>query len=329
MTLLLVLVAITPPVAFLIYILRFDRAEPEPAKMVLKILSLGALAIIPAAVFQLIVLELPFFKVGGLVGAALESFLVVAPSEELVKLAVVLLFAWNSHNFNEKFDGVVYTGAAAIGFAMAENIFYVLDLGLTVGILRAVTSIPGHTFTGVLMGYQVGLAKFAATGQERNKYLLKGFLIAFSLHALYNTLVLSDTAAAMLMIPLVVFYFVAGIRILKKGSLLSQRLWQSEQYSHAVQIEEKEAAEPVVLETYATNEARCSWIFLRAIVARILLLLSATFWMILLIIIFVDKSGFQEALEIISGGLIISAVPITVGILLEKSYRRKLIARKV
>jgi hypothetical protein len=203
------------------------------------------------------------------------------------------------------------------------------DLGLTVGILRAVTSIPGHTFTGVLMGYQVGLAKFAATGQERNKYLLKGFLIAFSLHALYNTLVLSDTAAAMLMIPLVVFYFVAGIRILKKGSLLSQRLWQSEQYSHAVQIEEKEAAEPVVLETYATNEARCSWIFLRAIVARILLLLSATFWMILLIVIFVDKSGFQEALEIISGGLIISAVPITVGILLEKSYRRKLIARKV
>ena len=332
MTLLLVLVAITPPVAFLIYILRFDRTEPEPLRMVLKILLLGALSVIPAAIFQLIFLELPLFKIGGIAGAALESFLVVAPSEELIKLLVVLLFAWNNRNFNERFDGVIYTGTAAIGFAMAENILYVLDLGLTVGILRAITSIPGHTFTGVLMGYYVGLAKFSATKLERNSNLAKGFLIAFSLHALYNTLVLSDTAAAALMVPLVVFYFIIGIKMLKKGSLMSQLRWQvtgNEQETLPVN-----EAPPVVTLVNAPKikvpqDNSGSWIFLQALFARILLVLSAIFWLLLLGVIITDPSSLQEVFELIAGGLIITAVPITIGILLERSYRRKKIAQLV
>jgi len=331
MTLLLVLVAITPPVAFLIYILRFDRTEPEPLRMVLKILLLGALSVIPAAIFQLFFLELPLFKIGGIAGAALESFLVVAPSEELIKLLVVLLFAWNNRNFNERFDGVIYTGTAAIGFAMAENILYVLDLGLTVGILRAITSIPGHTFTGVLMGYYVGLAKFSATKLERNSNLAKGFLIAFSLHALYNTLVLSDTAAAALMVPLVVFYFIIGIKMLKKGSLMSQLRWQAKEFEQDLLPVNEVPSVPLVAapEVMIPQNNTGSWIFLQALFARILLVLSAIFWLLLLGVIITDPSSLQEVFELIAGGLIITAVPITIGILLERSYRRKKIAQLV
>jgi protease PrsW len=331
MTILLVLVAITPPVAFLIYILRFDRTEPEPLRMVLKILLFGALSTIPAAIFQLIALGLPIFKLGGFVGAALESFLVVAPSEELVKLAVVLLFAWNNRNFNERFDGVIYTGAAAIGFAMAENVLYVLDLGLTVGILRAITSIPGHTFTGVLMGYYVGLAKFSVTKRERNNNLATGFLIAFNLHALYNTLVLSDTAAAALMVPLVVFYFIIGIKMLKKGSLMSQLRWQTEGIEQeALPVDEVPAVPLVTVtapEVVIGQGNTGSWIFLQALLARIILTLCTIFWLLLIIAIFTDSSGSQEAFELISGGLIITAVPLTVGFLLERSYRLKRITQ--
>jgi protease PrsW len=324
-------VAITPPVAFLIYILRFDRTEPEPLRMVLKILLFGALSTIPAAIFQLIALGLPIFKLGGFVGAALESFLVVAPSEELVKLAVVLLFAWNNRNFNERFDGVIYTGAAAIGFAMAENVLYVLDLGLTVGILRAITSIPGHTFTGVLMGYYVGLAKFSVTKRERNNNLATGFLIAFNLHALYNTLVLSDTAAAALMVPLVVFYFIIGIKMLKKGSLMSQLRWQTEGIEQeALPVDEVPAVPLVTVtapEVVIGQGNTGSWIFLQALLARIILTLCTIFWLLLIIAIFTDSSGSQEAFELISGGLIITAVPLTVGFLLERSYRLKRITQ--
>lgn len=324
MVLILVLVAIAPPIAFLMFILRHDRAEPEPIRMVLKIMLLGALSIIPAAIIQLAVLEQPFFQGGGIIGAALESFLVVAPSEELVKLAVVLIFAWGNRNFNERFDGIVYTGAAAIGFALAENIFYVLDLGLTVGILRAVTAIPGHTFTGILMGYYVGRAKFSETNSARNSNILKGFLIAYSLHALYNTLVLSDTAAALLMVPLVVFYFVIGTRILREGSAAAARRWVEGIYQPATEAASSlPPAAPAVRETDQQKTENRSWFFLRAVVARIIFIVSALFWILLLVGLAEEAGNPQEMLTIVAGGLLISAVPIFIAVILERSYRFK------
>jgi protease PrsW len=322
MILILVLVAIAPPIAFLTFILRHDRAEPEPIRMVLKIMVLGALSIIPAAIIQLAVLDQPFFQGGGIIGAALESFLVVAPSEELVKLAVVLIFAWSNRNFNERFDGIVYTGAAAIGFALAENIFYVLDLGLTVGILRAVTAIPGHTFTGVLMGYYVGKAKFSETTSARNLNILKGFLIAYSLHALYNTLVLSDTAAALLMVPLVIFYFVIGTRILREGSAAAARRWAEGVYQPVAEAEfSPPPVVPVVQETDQHKTETRSWLFLRAVVARIIFIVSALFWILLFVGLAEEVGNPQEMLAIVAGGLLISAVPIFIAVMLERSYR--------
>lgn len=295
--------------------------------MVLKIMLLGALSIIPAAIIQLTVLEQPFFQGGGIIGAALESFLVVAPSEELVKLAVVLIFAWSNRNFNERFDGIVYTGAAAIGFALAENIFYVLDLGLTVGILRAVTAIPGHTFTGVLMGYYVGRAKFSETTSARNSNILKGFLIAYSLHALYNTLVLSDTAAALLMVPLVVFYFLIGTRILREGSAAAARRWVEGVYQPATEaVPSLPPLAQAVRETDQQKTENRSWIYLRAVVARIIFIVSALFWILLLVGLAEEAGNPQEMLTIVAGGLLISAVPITIAVMLERSYRIRRLA---
>ncbi len=329
MLLILVLVAIAPPIAFLTFILRHDRAEPEPIMMVLKIMLLGALSIIPAAIIQLAVLGQPFFQGGGIIGAALESFLVVAPSEELVKLAVVLIFAWSNRNFNERFDGIIYTGAAAIGFALAENIFYVLDLGLTVGILRAVTAIPGHTFTGVLMGYFVGKAKFSETASARNGNIIKGFLIAYSLHALYNTLVLSDTAAALLMVPLVIFYFVIGTRILKEGSAASARRWAEGVYQPSPEAGVNQPSTSQVSPQAGLNKTEAhSWLFLRAVVARLIFIATAVLWVLLLIGLADEASTRQEALEIIAGGVLLTAVPLVIAIMLERSYRLRRLAKK-
>lgn len=320
----LVIVAIAPPIAFLAYILRFDRTEPEPLRMILKILLFGALAIIPAALIQLAVLELPLFLSGGITGAALESFLVVAPSEELVKLAVVMIFAFNNRNFNEKFDGLIYTGAAAIGFAMAENIFYVLDLGLTVGIMRAVTSIPGHTFTGVLMGYFVGQAKFSATRAERNSNLFKGFLVAYSLHALYNTFVLSESAAAALMVPLVIFYFIIGIKLLKRGSAESRRHWETGIYQHG---SESLPTVPTAFvspapDTVPLKRKTRTRQSVRAVIARTIFVCCALFWLLLIIAIFEETGGLQAIFDLVAGGVLISAIPLAVGFIIERSHRR-------
>lgn len=64
-------------------------------------------------------------------------------------------------------DGIIYAVAASLGFATVENIAYVLEGGFAVGVLRAVLSVPGHAFFGALMGFYMGVAKHASTGQAR------------------------------------------------------------------------------------------------------------------------------------------------------------------
>lgn len=223
----LVAVAILPPIAFLLYIHHLDRTDPESHRIILKALMLGAAAVIPAGIAEKLLESIPAFSMGGILGATIKSFVVIAPIEEAIKLAVVLLFIWKDPEFNEENDGIVYVGAAAVGFAMLENVLYVVQSGFFTGIMRAVTSVPLHTFTGVLMGYYVGIAKFAPTPKDRNNKIWKGFFIAYIIHAVYDSFVLSETEAVIMIIPLVVALFVLGIIYLKKGAELSARRWGS------------------------------------------------------------------------------------------------------
>ena len=72
---------------------------------------------------------------------------------------VLKLGSWRNPEFNCKFDGVVYAVAVSLGFALWENIQYVLAYGFSTALIRAVTAVPGHACFGVLMGAWYGLAK--------------------------------------------------------------------------------------------------------------------------------------------------------------------------
>ena len=61
--------------------------------------------------------------------------------------------------FNRQYDGVVYAAFTSLGFALWENINYVLTYGFSTAIVRAVTAIPGHACFGVFMGIFYGVAK--------------------------------------------------------------------------------------------------------------------------------------------------------------------------
>jgi protease PrsW len=297
-----VLVAVAPPVLFLVWILRYDRTEPEPLGMVLGMVLTGCLSVIPAGILESLVLLMPVFDSEGIAGKALQSFLVVAPLEEALKLLMVMLFAWKSRHFNERNDGIVYTGAVAIGFALAENIFYVFQFGLGTGFARAVTAIPGHTFSGVLMGYFIGQARFAATLPRRNTLIVKGFITAWLLHGTYNTLALSGTEAALLVVPMTALYFVLGIRFLKKGRAISLARWRGE-----------------APETPART-IRGRW---KKILGRVLLGASGIAWLLILLGLAggaAENTG--EAAMAVAGLVMITAIPITAGVLLEMSSPR-------
>ncbi len=307
--LILVTIAVTPPLAFLLYINHLDRLEPEPHGLILKTLLLGAAAVIPVAVAEALLIQIPFPASEGLAGAAYRSFAVIAPVEEAAKLAVVLLFIWNNANFNEENDGIVYAGAAAIGFSLVENVLYVVQNGPVTGVMRAVTAVPLHTFTGVIMGYFVGMARFAPSPAAGRRRIAAGFFAAFLVHGAYDTLVLSGTAAAFLVVPVVIAIFALGAVCLKKGAALSARRWGAR----------PDTAQDMTREAAPAGRGRY-----KIVISRTIFALCALFWALLIIGMAEQEGGeFSGPLEIIAGGIIFTIIPAAIGAVLEFSYHRQ------
>jgi RsiW-degrading membrane proteinase PrsW (M82 family) len=325
--LLLVGIAVLPPVFFLIYILHLDKLEPEPLRLIFKMLILGGIAVIPAGLAEIFLGVVPILNEGGAAGGIAKSFLMIAPIEEGVKLAVVLLFVWKNPNFNEENDGIVYVGTTAVGFAMFENILYVIRFGLATGLLRSMTSIPLHTFTGVFMGYFVGIARCAHSTHDMKKYIFEGFFIAYVMHAVYDSFVLSGTAAAVMIIPLVIALFIFGFIYLKKGQRLSAKRWSSAGSGACVTIgieagHVHTAGSHLNAGSELYKESRSRGLY-KIVISRILFAVSAFFWFLLIAGMATRQGGNAASLpDIIAGGIIISVIPIVTGIVLEISFRR-------
>ena len=96
---------------------------------------------------------------------------------------------WNSAAFNCQFDGVVYAVFVSLGFALWENISYVLMYGLSTALVRAVTAVPGHACFGVFMGVWYGLAKrLHGQGKDGASKLCRvlALLLSAFLHGCYD-----------------------------------------------------------------------------------------------------------------------------------------------
>ena len=71
---------------------------------------------------------------------AIMYFGIVAFSEEGAKYFLLRRRTWHSAAFNCQFDGVVYAVFVALGFALWENISYVLMYGLSTALVRAIST---------------------------------------------------------------------------------------------------------------------------------------------------------------------------------------------
>ena len=163
---LLIAAAVLPAVGLLIYVYRRDRVEPEPLGLLCGLLLCGVGATRLAIVTESVgAAALAFFLPGGEEHPAYGVwmyFVVVALSEEGFKYLALRLRTWRSPSFNCRFDGVVYAVFVSLGFALAENIGYVLMYGLGAALLRALTAVPGHASFGVFMGAYYSLARHSA-----------------------------------------------------------------------------------------------------------------------------------------------------------------------
>lgn len=248
--------ALLPAVALCIYIFAKDRVEKEPKGLLFLLLGLGAAICIPAAIIENLlsgIIEGIFTPMGASQNGSLvlpdgayymyqitQNFVGIALVEEALKFLVLVLVTRKNKHFNSFFDGIVYAVFVSLGFAAFENVLYVLENGWLNALLRAVLSVPGHMFFGVMMGYYYSLwhikdkaalmeRKLIASNPELHigigpkfsskKERLLCLLVPVCFHGFYDFCCsIDDWYATLLLIGFVVFMYIYCFGKIRKVS---------------------------------------------------------------------------------------------------------------
>ena len=220
----LIIAAVVPAVWLLVKVYNEDRLEPESTTLLVRLVLSGIFSTVLAMVGERIgsYIMAMFFSEQSLIYNLVFYFIVVGVSEEGAKYLLLRYRTWQSPEFNCTFDGVVYAVFVSLGFALWENIGYVLSYGLGTALVRAITAIPGHACFGVFMGVWYGAAKrselygnIALSAVQRKMALI----IPILLHGCYDFIATVDNSAySMVFIVFVAAMFLAAYRAVKKAA---------------------------------------------------------------------------------------------------------------
>ncbi len=217
-------IATIPAVALMLYIYNQDKIEKEPRDLLWKLAGLGVLAALAASLLEtagefLLTGQLPSDMP---VYPVFYAFLVVATAEEGMKYLLMKKITWKHPAFDYKFDAIVYSVFCSLGFAAFENILYVWNYGLSVAVVRAIISIPGHMSFAVAMGYFYGLGKlYANRGDEKKstKCLWTAFISASLIHGFFDAcLMLENAVATIVFLVFIVVLYIVIFRLIRKES---------------------------------------------------------------------------------------------------------------
>ncbi len=188
--------AALPAALILGYFFRLDRARPEPVGLIGRSVLYGFLAVIPAAILEYAI-DAFGPQPSGPAGSLYEAFLVAALVEESAKLYFLRHYLFRRKEFDERVDGIVYAVCVSLGFAFVENFMYGYK-DWSILVVRSFTAVPGHALFAGVMGYYLGIAKL-----ERGKsgYWKRGLAWAILLHGIYDWLIMSGGALALLVLP--------------------------------------------------------------------------------------------------------------------------------
>ncbi|HUJ62812.1 MAG TPA: PrsW family intramembrane metalloprotease [Kofleriaceae bacterium] len=169
---------------------RLDRKRPEPPSLRRMVTMLGMFSVVPALIIETSLERYVGPHVAPKMtyeGATVHAFLIAAAVEEACKIAVVYWVVWWRDEFDERMDGIVYASRAGLGFALVENIMYLLGeptLGgqIQTWIMRAVLAVPGHAMWTGMIGAMAARRRFDRKGLG----LVAGYLLAVAFHGAYD-----------------------------------------------------------------------------------------------------------------------------------------------
>ncbi len=189
------LIAVLPALFLCGYVFYKDKIEKEPIGLLALLFAVGAVSYIPTYFLQELIISLIDGAFKDKITASPEGLLTYASSgDEILHLALcsfigfslirvfviwaaLFLVTRKNKNFNFLFDGIVYSVFISLGFAVSENLHFVLQNDLEMLIPKLLTSVPCSLFIGILMGYYYTMwhMRFVANSIESD--LLKAEVI--------------------------------------------------------------------------------------------------------------------------------------------------------
>ena len=222
----LLCVAVIPSIIIGIIIYKLDKVEKEPKRQLFHAFLMGIVAaVLTLALSRILGIMDKTFPIN-LKETLLWSFIYIALVEEFLKWGCTYLFIRNNKNFNYLFDGIVYAVFVALGFATLENIFYVTSTNLTVGLMRAVTTVPAHAIFGICIGYYLSMARYNTIRKDYSKMrnnLICSIVFPVALHGFFNfCLFMNNDLYLYIFYVFVVLLYVLAYNRLKNMKLIDK-----------------------------------------------------------------------------------------------------------
>lgn len=164
----------------------------------------------------------------------INVFIGVALIEELCKWIISYSIAYNDSDFEENYDMIVYSAFVALGFAFFENLLYVYDNGITTGVVRALTAVPGHTCDGIFMGYYLGLAKQSSLNNNKElemKYLILSIIVPTIFHGIYDYCLFANSVVFLIIFVIfVIAVYIFAFKKVKSVSSINRKMKYKDNY---------------------------------------------------------------------------------------------------
>lgn len=210
--------AVAPILIVVVYIYIRDKYEKEPLNLLFLGLFFGCCITAPILMVEQGLDAYALNIDSRIWGTFFSAFITASFTEETFKFIILYALVWHNKNYNERFDGIVYATFISLGFALVENIMYVIhpDLGgVETGLLRSLFAVPAHALFGITMGYYLSLSRYEKT--QKLRYILKAFFIPIILHGIYDFILIYQSKYMLLFfVPYVLFLWVSGFRKMKK-----------------------------------------------------------------------------------------------------------------
>ena len=231
-TIIILIISILPVYLLGIYIYKKDNNK-EPKALLKKLFIYGMISCIPAGIIEITIG--PIFgeeETMDLITLFFYVLISVGFVEEICKWFIVKKVAYNHSDFDELYDAIVYCVFVSLGFACLENVLYVFDSGIVVGLIRAVTAIPGHASDAIIMGNYLGLAKLAdINGNKRlyKKNVMLSIIVPSLAHSIYDFCLFTESTFFVLVFFIfLIFIYVYSFKKIKRVSSERKRIYNDD-----------------------------------------------------------------------------------------------------